>query len=176
MYLSFEISVSDNASFLTHWASKYDYPHEQKYTDNIGKPLTKESLQDLFEWKNGTGAKIASRKALSIATNYSPTFDGNRRNRYLNHKQPGGAIWNIFFLHCLDPVTWPIFDQHTFRAMRYLETGRIEELGGTNRQKYIAYEIGYIPFLKKLNLGEQRTVDKALFAFGQFLKIAARYA
>lgn len=49
MYLSFQIAISDSASFLTHWASKYNYPHEQKYTNNIGKPLTSQSFQELFE-------------------------------------------------------------------------------------------------------------------------------
>jgi len=176
MYLSFQISTSDSSSFLTHWASKYNYPHEQKYTNNIGKPLTTKSLQELFEWKNGTGSVIAPGKAQSIAANYPLTFEGDKRNRYLNHRQPGGAIWNIFFLHCLEPEAWPIFDQHTFRAMRYLETGHIEEIGSTNKQKYIAYENEYIPFLAKLKTADQRTVDKALFTFGQFLKLAARYA
>lgn len=176
MYLSFQISTSDNASFLSHWASKYDYPHEDKYIRNIGKPLTIESLQELFEWKNGTGSVIAAGKAQSIAANYPLIFEGDKQNRYLNHKQPGGAIWNIFFLHCLEPESWPIFDRHTFRAMRYLETGRIEKIGSTNKQKYAVYLNEYIPFLTKFKAADQRTVDKALFTFGQFLKLAARYA
>jgi hypothetical protein len=140
MYLSFQISINDSASFLTHWASKYNYPHEQKYANNIGKPLTTESLQELFEWKNRTGSVIAPVKAKSISSNYPLTFEGDKRKRYLNHRQPGGAIWNIFILHCLQPETWPIFDQHTFRPMRYLESGRLEEIGSTNKQKYTAYE------------------------------------
>jgi hypothetical protein len=175
MHLSFKISASDSASFLKHWASKYSYPVERKYTDNIGRPLSKRSLQELFEWKNGTGSVIAARKAQSIVANYPLTFEGDKRERYLNHRQPGGAIWNIFFLHCLEPETWPIFDQHTFRAMRYLSTGRIEEIGGTSKQKYESYEAEYIPFVATFKATDQRTVDMALFAFGQFLKLAARY-
>jgi hypothetical protein len=61
--------------------------------------------------------------------------------------------------------------------MRYLESGRLEEIGSTNKQKYMAYENQYIPFLAKLKTVEadQRKVDKALFSFGKFLKFAAKY-
>ncbi len=176
MHLSFQICAPDVPSFLEHWASKYTYAAEEKYTNNIGKRLTKQSLQELFEWKNGTGSVIARRKAASISANYPLTFDGDKRDRYLNHKRPGGAIWNIFFLHCLEPQTWPIFDQHTFRAMRYMLTGRIVEIGGTNKQKYETYESEYIPFIASLKASDQRTVDKALVTFGQFLKVAGKYA
>lgn len=176
MHLSFRITAKDLASFLHHWSSKYSFADEHKYTNNIGKPLTRKSLRELFEWKNGTGAAIANAKAQSIAANYPLTFNGDRRGRYLNHKETGGAIWNIFYLHCLDPQTWPIFDQHTFRAMHYMQTGRIVELAATPKKKYEVYESQYIPFVSGLGAADRRTIDKALFAFGQFLKLAARYA
>jgi len=175
MHLSFQIRAIDSASFISHWSLKYQYPREHKYTNNIGNPLTVESLRELFEWKNGTGDEISSAKAQSIADNYPLTFDGDKRTRYLSHEQPGGAIWNIFYLHCLEPRVWPIFDQHTFRAMRYLKTGRIEEIGDSKKQKYAAYMNEYIPFLENMQASDQRTVDKALFAFGRFLKLAAAY-
>jgi len=178
MHLSFNIIATDLAGFLAHWSSRYSYSAEYKYTNNIGRPLTKESLRELFEWKNGTGSVIADRKAKSIDTNYPLAFNGNERERYLNHKSSGGAIWNIFFLHCLDPQTWPIFDQHTFRAMRYIQTGTILEIGSTDKKKYEEYECQYIPFATSLRLivDDQRLIDKALFAFGQFLKLAEKYA
>lgn len=174
MYISFEISTQDESSFLRHWAAKYDYPSDEKYTQNIGKPLTENSRQELFEWKNRT--VISKTKMSSIIENYPLVFSGDQRARYLNHKEPGGAIWNIFYLHCLEPEKWPIFDQHTFRAMQYIKTGRIIEIGVTNKQKYIAYEDEFLPFLRNFEGEGAREVDKALFAFGQFLKFAARYA
>lgn len=178
MHLSFHITATSLASFLLHWSSKYSYSAEYKYINNIGKPLTEESLQELFEWKNGTGSVIADRKAKSISENYPLTFNGDKRERYLNHQLSGGAIWNIFFLHCLDPKMWPIFDQHTFRAMHYIQTGRIMEIGNNDKQKYEVYESKYIPFVANLRavVDDQRLIDKALFAFGQFLKLAGKYA
>ena len=176
MHLSYCVSAPDLSAFLKHWSSKYSYPHDRKYTDNIDRPLTEKSLKTLFEWKIGTGSAIAGPKLASIMKNYSLPFRGNQRERYLNHKKPGGAIWNIFFLHCLAPRTWPIFDQHTFRAMHYMQTGDIKEIGSTNKQKYEAYESRYIPFIAELKGSDPRTLDMALFAFGQFLKLAAEYA
>lgn len=173
MPLSFQIACADRNSFLDHWSSKYDYPAEPKYANNIDKPLTAKSLRELFEWKNGSA--ISKKKTQSILENYPCCFTGDKQERYLNHKQPGGAIWNIFYLHCLDSKAWPIFDQHTFRAMRYIQTGEIVEIGITSKQKYSAYLNEYIPFLRTFNEPDLRKLDKALFAFGQFLKLAARY-
>ena len=173
MNFSFEIKATDRVSFLNHWAAKYDYPSDDKYTGNIGNHLTETSLLELYEWKNGR--PLSGLKRRSVIRNYPLTFSGDARARYLNHKLQGGAIWNIFYLHCLDPEKWPIFDQHTFRAMRYLQSGQIEELGVTKKQKYEAYET-YVPFFREFGGGgSAREVDKALFAFGRFLKIAALY-
>ena len=173
MHFSVHISTDSCASFLDHWSSKYSLVDEEKYTRNIGRPLTKESLKELFEWKNGS--IISEKKMRSIDDNYPLTFDGDKRDRYLDHKKGGGAIWNIFYLHCLEPETWPIFDQHTYRAMHYMKAGEIIEIDDAHKMKYAVYELEYIPFFAQFKSFEQRTVDRALFAFGKFLKLAKKY-
>ena len=157
-----------------YWSSKYFYQEEYKYDNNIGKPLTKESRLALFEWKNGS--KISAKKLASINDNYPLIFSGDEKKRYLNYNENGGAIWNIFYLHCLSPNKWPIYDQHTFRAMRYIQKGIIEEIGITHKQKYESYMEEYLPFVHSFGDIEQRKIDKALFVFGQFLKIVNRYS
>lgn len=174
MHLSFQINSQAIEDFLKHWSTKYRYADEEKYDMHIGRPLTEESLFALFEWKNGS--VISTRKLESIRKNYPLSFNGHQELRYLNHKESGGAIWNIFYLHCLEPEKWPIFDQHTYRAMIFMTDGLIKEIGDTKKQKYESYLKEYIPFLKSLNVSDHRRVDKALFAFGQFLKMAAKYA
>jgi hypothetical protein len=174
MNLSFQINCHNFHEFVDHWSSVYIYDDEEKYDSNIGKPLTEESLMALFEWKNGR--LLSKKKLASIQENYPLRFTDDCQQRYLNHKQPGGAIWNIFYLHCLDPASWPIFDQHVFRAMKYIQTGSIVEIGNTNKEKkYSAYQIEYMPFIAGLTEFPQRTLDKALFSFGQFLKKAEPY-
>jgi hypothetical protein len=77
-------------------------------------------------------------------------------------------------MHCIDPKTWPIFDQHTYRAMRFMKSGKLEEISSAKTEVYDTYKNEYIPFVKTLN-SDQRKIDKALFAFGQFLKMASAY-
>jgi outer membrane cobalamin receptor len=176
MILSFSIKFSSLPQFLNHWSAKYRDPQfrdREKYDDYVGKPLTHESRLHLFEWKNGS--KLSKQKISSIEHNYPLNFNRkNLRIRYLNRNATGGAIWNIFYMHCIDPKTWPIYDQHTHRAMHYMKTGRIVEIGSRKAEIYDSYESNYIPFVKSLN-SDQRTIDKALYAFGQFLKIAKAY-
>jgi hypothetical protein len=174
MQFSFKIEIVGKDAFLSHWEPKYKNRHGEKYTQNIGKPLTIHSRNDLFVWKNGTSLSRA--KAASVDRNYPLIFEGDRRDQYLNHQKPGGAIWNIFYLHCLEPEKWPIFDQHTFRAMRYIKDGKIAEIGKTDKEKYAVYEYEYIPFVQSFKQPDYGKVDRALFTFGQFLKLAAKYA
>lgn len=176
MNISFQINCQNLSEFIERWSPKYKYPNPSQYDDNIGKPLTEQSIRELFEWKNGF--KISLKKIESIKNNYPLIFKGNREdleNRYLNHEESGGAIWNIFYLHCRDHNAWPIYDQHTFRAMKYMQTGQVIEIGDTNKQKYESYKTEYIPFIESFGDVDRRGLDKALFAFGRFLKAAGKY-
>jgi hypothetical protein len=57
-----------------------------------------------------------------------------------------------------------------------MQSGRIVEIGTTKKDKYEAYQCEYMPFVTHFKASNPRMVDKALFAFGQFLKLAAKYA
>ena len=173
MNISFQINCKNFDDFINHWSSKYSYPNECKYENNVGKPLTERSRLELFKWKNGSN--ISQRKMNSILNNYPLSFTGNEEMRYLNYTKEGGAIWNIFYIHCLKPEKWPIFDQHTFRAMKYMQTGKIIEIGN-DKSKYESYTKEYIPFIQNFKSVGARKLDKALFSFGQFLKTAKKYA
>ena len=174
MNLSFQIKCRNLDDFINHWPPKYSYKTEYKYDDNIGKPLTQCSRLELFEWKNSS--IISAKKLKSIRDNYPLRFKGNKKKRYLNHKEGGGAIWNIFYLHCLEPDRWPIYDQHTYRAMMFIQTGDIIEIKESSRFKYESYVDEFIPFFNLFSDFDQRDVDKALFSFGQFLKLANKYS
>jgi len=161
--------------FIDYWASHYSYKLESVYTENIGKKLTSERLLCLFEWKNG--GKISNHKLASIQDNYI----GNRKteleelkNRYLNENNPGGPIWNIFYLHCLEPNLFPIFDQHTYRSMYFIKELKIKEIPNTKKEIYKLYSNEYIPFYDMFEF-EKRKIDKALFTFGQYLKAVKKF-
>ena len=172
-HLSFQLYFSNINDFINHWSKKYIDSMEYKYDNNINKPLTLKSRLALFEWKNGS--KISNAKLASIEKNYPLNFIDDKEKRYLNDKEDGGAIWNIFYIHCLAPNKYPIFDQHTYRAMIYLKCGEIVEISNKDKDKYNIYLNEYIPFIASLNGIPHRKLDKALFACGQFLKIAKKY-
>jgi hypothetical protein len=176
MILSFAIECNSLDQFLDHWSERYRYPRfgdRDKYDPYVGKDLTEPSRLHLFEWKNGSS--LSKSKRNSVSKNYPLSFPKNKlEKRYLDPKASGGAIWNIFYMHCIDPETWPIFDQHTYRAMHFMKTGKLIEIPSVKAKVYVSYKNEYIPFVKKLN-SDQRKIDKALFAFGQFLKMASAY-
>ncbi len=187
MHISVQIEQNSIDEFIDHWSGKYHYAHEHKYDTNIAKDLTqdKDALMKMFKWKNGRKLSPAKRKGVREKIEWLETVQSRERSRiceaaeskYL-HEKSGGAIWNIFFLHCLDPKKWPIYDQHAYRAMIYLEAGRVCENERNDSEKYRNYTEKYIPFLKQpefLNF-ELRKADKALFTFGKFLKTYKSYA
>ncbi len=175
-HFDFKIHFDDCQAFLRHWSEKYSYSDENLYKSNVGKPLNAQSIEELFTWKNG--GPISQKKLRSIRSNYLPLHPVEAReleDRYLNPKMSGGAIWNIFFLHCIDPKKYAIFDQHTYRAMRYIQSREIQELPTSKARIYQIYRDEYQVFVKELAAQDLRTVDKAFFAFGQFLKLARPY-
>ena len=173
MHLGFSISVDTLDEFVRHWSALYQYESEFKYSKNIGKPLTNQSRLELFEWKNGS--VISRAKLKSIQTHYPLIFEGDIRERYLFPGKGGGAIWNIFYTHCLSPKVWPIFDQHVYRAMRYIQNGVILEIPKSEEEKFRVYRDEYIAFHASLGTFHDRKLDKALFIFGKFLKTAKKY-
>jgi hypothetical protein len=186
-HLSFEIPFAKLRPFIDHWASRYrDNDNDKRlYERHIKADLSRaDVLIELFDWKNGGGGKIAQKKLDSIYANYLSCWieDSELETRYLDPDNDGGPIWNIFYLHCRLPELYPIYDQHAYRAMLYIQNGAIcEEKDDLNRKPrpfvYESYKIyrrfvGQIARETKLNL---RTVDRALYTFGQFLKRARPY-
>jgi hypothetical protein len=83
----------------------------------------------------------------------------------------GGGIWDIFWLHCLAPNIFPIFDQHTYRAMAKIKCITPPEIETTRPRKLAAYFDRYLSFVDDFGSDvNRRDLDKALFAYGRFLK------
>ena len=76
-----------------------------------------------------------------------------------------------FLLHIIDPDKFPIFYQHVYRAYNFLVNRSIKEISDSNKAKLICYD-QYSKFFNKLKSesNDPRKIDKALWAFGKFLK------
>ena len=163
----------DEKRFVEFWAARYPTMKDSAYLSNIGKPLNDERLLALFEWKNG--GPIAQLKLDSIHRNYGrnlqdPPSRGDRSRMLEFIQQPGGVIWRIFWLHCYDHLTYPIFDQHVYRSMRRLQNGRAAEIPTNNVEKAKAYVDEYLPFHATLKYPDAKKIDEALWSYGKYLK------
>ena len=163
------------SDFVTFWADTYSDDLEHLYNDNIGQKLNEDRVWSLYKWKNGS-EHISEKKQQSIRTIYLPklgelpvltTPDSGKL--YVQNLH-GGAIWDIFWLHCVNPPLFPIFDQHTFRAMAKIDGLTPAEIPDTRNKKLQIYFDQYIPFVQRFQNQKPRQIDKALFAYGRFLK------
>jgi hypothetical protein len=164
--------------FVKFWSEVYDYESDHLYAKNISQPLTEERIRELFIWKNG--GKLSRLKEKSVSDHYvsnisklATTSKDILPDQWLKDFGTGGAIWNIFFLHVWNPK-FPIFDQHVFRTMKFIQTGKVLEIPSANARKAEIYLKEYLPFYNQLENelknSQPRDLDRALWKFGQFLK------
>ena len=174
---------ADFADFVEFWAELYDDKDEQIYREYIGQPLTPKSVKALLAWKamlitkkSIEGGNHPFVKALIADLGHFQSIQSNPltsedADKFLTTELKGkGMIWKIFTLHILHPDKYPIFDQHVYRSMVYLKTGKIAEISKNPEEKQLKYLNEYLPFYNELGYYEDRKLDKALFSFGQFLK------
>ena len=161
--------------FVDFWSRQYDYPAEDLYKDNIGRPLTPDRVRDLFVWKNGT--PLSKPKARSIQDNFIKRIEETKAfhtdtppGKFLEAFPKGGAIFRIFWLHCWQHERFPIYDQHVHRAMIHIDYGRLEEITNNEQGKIDLYVKTYLPFWRRFAGMDPRDVDKALWSFGRFIK------
>jgi hypothetical protein len=161
--------------FVTFWSQCYGYNDENIYDENIKGDINEEKLMNLFKWKNGF--KLSNNKEISIKKNFIARIDELSQipknadpKQCLERFMHGGAIWRIFFLHCWNYEAFPIYDQHVHRAMEFIQKGSPGEIPSSDKRKIDSYLNKYIPFHEEYKNYDQRMVDKALWAFGKFLK------
>jgi len=167
--------ISDTGTvqqFVECWKEYYnEYDEEIYYTHMTNDPITENDIRALFEWKNGmtlSGAKMNSIE--SKVLNKTNLINELRNTANLdfdtlnNHFIDLAAIWRIFVLHIINPFEFPIFDQHVFRAMRFIKTHKVEDLKNDDLAKIEIYKNEYLPFYWDLakGLDDLRSCDKAL--------------
>ncbi len=160
--------------FVNFWSPLYRDSREELYIDNIGRALKPERVESLYHWK--CGDRFWERQRGDVKRNVIGRLDDLRQLDkacppldFLTHFEGVGPVWSIFLLPIWQPDTYPIYDQHTYRAMRFTQSSRIEELPNS-RLIAQTYVNDYVPFFNEFPSMPDRRVDKALFAFGRFLK------
>jgi hypothetical protein len=173
-------TAASKKAFIEFWAAQVsarDLEQDQKlYTAHIDKPLSAQTLHALYQWKNQM--RLSDAKRRSVQKKYVSLLPALRRlpqntdpQAFLRRFAHGGAIWGIFLLHCWSRSRYPIYDQHVHRAMTFIRGERREEISGWGHDRKIkAYVERYEPFYRTFDDLHPRTIDRALWVFGRFLK------
>ena len=188
---------TDLTSFIHFWERVYDNLNSNKkyrdndfYWNNIGIkgnsliPLKEENIEPLFLWKYGkklfqneinisTNVKNRInelnefRKITKLNWNYFEDFYNQVALKCVKTKAP---VISLFIVHIAQPFKYPIIDQHVVRAYKYLSA---EDKSHVRPEEYIKLYKNYIDFFNELSTKSKlsfRNIDKALWAFGKFLK------
>lgn len=174
------------SAFIDYWAMAYDYLESNsaydQYVSNRDSTFEfdKDNLRALFTWKNKTGDQLTAKKEGTMINLIDSLPKINQLRQQWNDEAfraefgSISAVWQTFLMHIIQPERFPIFDQHVYRAYSYLQPGQPDELNRltTTRQKMVAYG-RYQLFFNTISKGSgstPRAIDKALWAFGRFIK------
>lgn len=173
---------TDMPGFIRYWKQHYQYDPERTqelYLAVISKETYSEKdLHKLFEWKNGLN--LSGKKENSLKKKILPHLD--KINAFKKQGESDfntirkafkdvSAIWLIFLAHTINKEAFPIFDQHVYRAMHYLETGVVSEISDEKPDKLSIYQERYLPFYQQNRQYAEsyKDWDEAFWAFGKFL-------
>ena len=162
--------------FILHWKDMYDFPNMALYYNSINQErLERQHLADLFRWKNGMNLSSQKWKSwdrialrLDVINELRLRFDQRAFEEAFSEVS---LIWKIYLLHICRPAEHPIFDQHVYRAYRYIR--RQDKELTHPRELELFYYDSYISFfndlLRRSPHCSYKDVDDALWVFGRFL-------
>ena len=168
------------SQFIDCWSRFYDYSGNEIYFKHLNKnTLEAGDIQELFKWKNGM--RLSTLKGISFETKILPRLgiiNDLKQERSIAFQSINdsfhdvSAIWRIFLAHIIKPNKFPIFDQHVYRAMIYLQTKEIKELKSIDKVKLEKYENEYLKFYYSISpeIYDYKKYDEAMWVFGKFLK------
>ncbi len=89
----------------------------------------------------------------------------------LESKKGFGFIWTIFVLHCFYPKIYPLYDQHVYRAYKFMvsEGKECPSFAANDWNEYLQYKTFFHDLLEELNLNYWN-LDRGLWAYGKHIK------
>ncbi|RPI78562.1 MAG: hypothetical protein EHM45_06085 [Desulfobacteraceae bacterium] len=170
--LSFDWNITPQ-QFINFWSNFYNYPQEHLYHDNINKgTFSASDVENLFLWKNGMKLSGKKLKALREITRHLDVINRLKADFSLDAFQnvfdKVTTIWKIFLLHITLPQCYPIFDQHVFRAFRFLRYNSLS--GSPTEQVYLQEYVLFFDTIVETCGTSRKETDEALMMFGKFLK------
>lgn len=173
--------INSKEDFVTFWKLRYRYESEIDYANTINSEINHIMLKELFIWKNGR--RMSSKKEISfknkiqrrveLLRTYRKSSKRSIRNLY-DELSDVSFVWRVFACHIARPSEYPIYDQHIHRAVLYLledESWRgVNNTMSMEQKELFYFEVYLSYFLPQFKEFSYRDIDKALFAFGRYLK------
>ncbi|MHA1360239.1 MAG: hypothetical protein ACTSRC_19125 [Candidatus Helarchaeota archaeon] len=185
-FIKLSVNPCSLKEFISSWAQLYN---ERKYSENIYEEkliregiLQENNIRALLEWKNGRPLSGKKKPIESKAIQNLEKFNQFRALATVT-KDDFNQFWSllskvvktktkivikVFLLHIARPIDYPMVDQHVLRAYYFLTHGEVTEPEET-LETYLLYKEFFFNIARDSGKGF-RDVDKALMAFGQFLK------
>ena len=142
-----------------------------------------EDLLYLLQWKNGSPLSQKKSGIYEAAKDNLHTLNSFREKQSFESDDvvelfsvvsdiiKTGLIWRVFLMHVTRPDDFPMFDQHVYRAFIFLQDGEITDRSFSEKdiKLYLDYS-SFVTKVKEETSLDWRTIDKAFFAFGKFIK------
>ena len=192
-----KFDLQDASSFVNFWSQFYGYeaslPDDKKqridyFSElNLGSDLNEQNVRRLLRWKdprfltdpkkrtNQPNGKV--RRVLQNLSMINAFRNGQKTEEEMKCAaeaifESPKIVWRVFLLHIAKPHMYPIADQNVFRSYR-LHTGKREP---RTWDEYAAYRDYFEQIADKMqiartveNIRQLKSIDNALFVFGQFL-------
>jgi hypothetical protein len=176
--------------YPTSFRSEEDYRlAEECYSRNVKgvEEITEENVRALFRWQLGQDWEKASWKRKSA---FQKAIDNLERLNEFKHLQrvtdaqvegflrflsgiTSGRIYKPFFFHICRPLEFALYDQHVYRGWQFLIHLEVKEVPD-DFEAYKQYNRFFAEHAQRMDSDDQwearRRLDKALMAFGKFLK------
>jgi hypothetical protein len=180
---------ADVQEFVRFWSSRYR-DSDDAYDSNIhlGEELTGDNVVALLDWKAqgrfprskdyGTAVGLETINSGRSKQTFSSTeiqelhkeLRGELKNAGLNIS--GAIVWIIFLCHLSNPEEIPIYDVNVWTAWGFIEEW-LEPIHLKQRptkfDTYLEYRMWFNQLARDNGLN-RRTLDKALMAFGSFVR------
>lgn len=143
--------------------------------------IEKDQLLKYYEWKNGsTLSKSKGKSYLDNIESKLSEINSLRNNKPTDFKQiqetfpKVSDIWLITLAHLINPDSFPVFDQHVYRAYKFMTYNQVE-MPEYNKEKERVnlYLEKYLPFFIELVATDdtinKKKLDEALWGFGKFI-------
>ncbi len=137
--------------------TKYEYTRRWKATTPVGFNV----------WRYLSGNTNSIRKNI-------PLILEDREPRVLIEMKENsgfGFIWGLFILHSFYPKIYPLYDQHVYRAYKYIQNPNtvLTNAAPNSWSEYHKYTKIFKDLVSRESSSEIK-VDRALWAYGKYLK------